>query len=127
MRVAATLLIADRNPHVRDFLKRELEVSGYRTRQAKDGRDLIRQIFSSEDVDLLILDPDLPDIEERFLLTKLRDRIPPMTIVIHELNDRSDSDYPEGFRPAARVEKRGSSVECLKQVVRELLVSTRGL
>ena len=113
-----TIVIADRNPHVRGFLQREMSREGYRIRLAENARDLLQWAFNHEPVDLIILDPDLPDAVDTHLLDALQDRMPPVPVVIH-------SHYANAL-PVARpmfipVEKGGSSVERLKQIAENLL------
>ena len=111
-----TILIADRNLHVRNLLKREMVAEGYRVRLAENGRDVLKWSYDSSPLDLLILDPDLPDIDESALFARLADRIPTLPMVIHTLL----SDYTTSKRisgTVAFVEKSGSSMENLKQVV----------
>ena len=50
------ILIADRNRHVRDFLRRELHAEGYRIEVARDGREVLNHLQGHEPPDLLILD-----------------------------------------------------------------------
>ena len=110
------ILIADRNLHVRNLLKREMVAEGYGVRLAENGRDVLKWSYDSIPLDLLILDPDLPDIDEFALFVRLADRIPALPMVIHTLL----SDYTTPMRitgTVAFVEKRGSSIERLKQVV----------
>ena len=64
------ILIADRNSHVREFLKREMLAEGYIVQLAENGREVLKWTYSREPIDLLILDPDLPDAEESLLLKK---------------------------------------------------------
>lgn len=56
MRDSFTILIADRNRHVRELLRREFEADGYRVRLARDDRQVLTVINSAEPLDLLILD-----------------------------------------------------------------------
>ncbi len=114
------LLIADRNPHVRDFLKREMAAAGYQVRLAENARQLIKWLFNNELIDLLILDPDLPDTDITSLFRKLRDRIPNLPIVIHTyISDYND--HPDVFQKTLFVEKEGNSIDHLKKVVFEIL------
>jgi len=111
-------VIADRNPHVRGFLQREMSGEGYRVRLAENARDLLQWAFNHEPLDLIILDPDLPDAVDAHLLDALQERIPPVPVVIHT--------HFANALPAARpafipVEKGGSSVERLKQIAQTLL------
>ena len=116
MREGFTILIADRNPHVRELLKREMVAEGYRVRLAENGRDVLKWSYDSGPIDLLILDPDLPDIDESTLFARLADRIPTLPMVIHTLlSDYTTSKSISGT--VAFVEKSGNSMEKLKQVV----------
>lgn len=115
-----TILIADRNPHVRDFLRREMMAEGYRVRLVKSGREVLKWAYHQEPIDLLILDPDLPDSSEVPILEKIEDRIPILPVVVHGFasdhgNNRALSDT------VVFVEKRGNSIEGLKQAVSKLL------
>ena len=115
-----TILIADRNPNVRELLKREMTAEGYRVLQAKDRREVLKQAFSRTPLDLLIFDLDLPDAGELEIFEKLSDRIPQLPVVLHSF--RTDRDkFPEADRATVFVEKRGNSVERLKEVVAEIL------
>jgi DNA-binding NtrC family response regulator len=113
-----TIVIADRNPHVRGFLQREMSREGYRIRLAENAQDLLQWAFNHEPVDLIILDPDLPDAVDTHLLDALQDRMPPVPVVI-------PSHYANALpvaRPTFNPEKKGgSSVERLKQIAENLL------
>jgi DNA-binding NtrC family response regulator len=114
------ILIADRNPHVREFLKREMTAEGYQVQLAENGRQLTKWVFNKEPFDLLIVDPDLPDTDMPLFFSKLKSRIPFLPIVVHAfLSDYTD--YADIFEKLPFVEKRGSSVEHLKKVVFEIL------
>ena len=114
------ILIADNNPRVRGFLKRELACSHYRILMAKNSNEVIKKVFSQEHLDLLILDPDLTGAEESALLKKLKNRIPALPIVFHTLLS-GYSLYLDSFNLATYVEKKGNSIELLKQVVFDIL------
>jgi DNA-binding NtrC family response regulator len=114
------ILVADRNQHVREFLKRELMAEGYRVRLAKNVQEVLKKVYQSETLDLLILDPDLPGTDKLALLKKLQNRIPALPVVVHTyLADYTD--YTNELSKLAFVEKSGSSVESLKKMVREIL------
>jgi DNA-binding NtrC family response regulator len=114
------ILVADRNQHVREFLKRELMAEGYRVRLAKNVQEVLKKVYHTETLDLLILDPDLPGTDKLALLKKLQNRIPALPVVVHTyLADYND--YTNELRKLAFVEKSGSSVESLKKMVHEIL------
>ncbi len=112
-----TILIVDRNSNVREYLIRELGCEGYHIHQAENCRELFQRISAKPKIDIIIIDPDLPDVEEKLLLRKLKSTQPRIPIVIHTFI----ADYlnPGGrLFEAVSVEKDGNSVERLKQVVK---------
>ncbi len=114
------ILIADRNPNVRKLLKRELENEGYIIRMSKNAWEVLYWAYHHEFADILILDPELPDFEELSVMQKLKDRIPPLPIVIHALQ----ADYSEDFHDSNLLfflEKSGNSIEYMKQVIADIL------
>jgi DNA-binding NtrC family response regulator len=114
------ILVADRNQHVREFLKREFIAEGYGVRLAKNVQEVLKQVYHTETLDLLILDPDLPGTDKLALLKKLQNRIPALPVVVHTyLADYTD--YTNELSKLAFVEKSGSSVESLKKMVHEIL------
>jgi DNA-binding NtrC family response regulator len=115
-----TILVADRNSHVREFIKRELTEDGFRVLQAEKGKDVIRMVYQCFSLDLVIIDPDLSDMEETVLLKKIGDRFPPVPVVIHAF-DSEETNYFLYLKQAAFVEKGGQSIEALKKVAIEIL------
>ncbi len=86
MNKPVTLLIADRNPHVREFLKREMLAEGYHIRLVKSSQELIDHIRGSDTLpDMVILDPDLPDANDLSLVYQIHLHAPDLPIVIHTL------------------------------------------
>ncbi|MFO8083251.1 MAG: response regulator [Desulfobacterales bacterium] len=120
MKKEYTILIADRNSHVREFLKREMAKEGFRVLQAEKARDVIKMVYQCYPLDLVLLDPDLTDMEKSVLLKKIACRIPPLPVIVHAF-DSEDTDYFLYLKQAAFVEKGGQSIEKLKQVVLEIL------
>lgn len=119
------ILIADRNSNVRDFLKREMTAAGYTVELAENGREVLKRAYHRDPIDLLILDPDLPDAEESLLLKKLRLKTPYLPVVLHTFF----SDYittSKIFDPTVFVEKGGNSIEQLKKVIAGILNKTTG-
>ena len=114
------LLIVDRNPHIRNFLKREFQSEGYNIQLAKNGRELMGLIYSSAPIDLVIIDPDIPDVSHLNLFKSLEDRKPLLPFVIHSdpFHDFESTSY---ISKAVFVPKQGSSSEALKDVVWNLL------
>lgn len=121
MNMDFTILIADRNRNVRKFLQREMTSEGYQVRLAENAREVIKWTFHHDPLDLIILDPDLPDSDESSVLYDILDRIPVLPVILHTYlsEDKIDS---KGMNNVIFVEKRGVSVERLKQVVYETLL-----
>lgn len=115
-----TILVADRNRHVREFLRRELTSEGYRIRMVSSSQDVLQCAYDNKPLDLLILDPDLPDADDVSLMEKLNDRIPSLPVIVHSLDSKYDK-HSGLLEVSAFVEKTGNSVERLKNVVAEVL------
>ena len=121
MKQAFTILIADRNPNVRELLKRELVAEGYRVSLARSGREVLNFMDDASSLpDLVIMDPDLPDMEEFSLLEVMRQRRPELPVVIHTFLAEY-INHPIVLSSAAVVEKDGRHVDRLKDVVDEVL------
>jgi len=120
MGTANKILIADRNPRIREFLRRELAASGHRVRSVNSAGDLLKAIYSDNRIDLLILDPDFPYMDVVELARKIIDRIPQIPVVLHCIRGTGDLS---GFDEAntVHIEKNGHSIEVLKEAIRRLL------
>ena len=111
------ILIADRNRHVREFLRRELLTEGYRVEAARDGREVLQMLNGENPPDLLILDLELPYVTELKVLELLQERLPSLPVVIHSFLPEAESHFPEA---ATFLEKR-EDTDLLKEVVAHLL------
>ena len=120
MRDTFTIMIADRNRNVREFLRREFEAEGYRVRLARDGREVLRMTRVGAVSDLLILDLDMPYADGVRILVQLQDKEPSIPIVIHttSLEYEGHSAVREA---AAFMEKTGNNISQLKELVEETL------
>jgi len=97
-----------------------MTAAGYRVVLADKGRDVVRRLYQQDLIDLLILDPDLPDVEESDMLTKIRNRVPVLPLVVHTYVTDYEN-HPDLITAVAFVEKGGSSIENLRQVVADIL------
>lgn len=113
------LLIADRNAHIREFLKREMTLEGYTVYLADNGDAVMKRIHAGEGIDLLIIDPEIPRCEELSLMKRLGSLIPPLPIILHISPASVDwlHDLPSD---TAVVEKGGNSIELLKRAVKKV-------
>ena len=113
------ILIADRNRHVRDFLRRELSTEGYEVEVARDGREVLNRINGEAPPHLLILDLEIPYLDEPEVWTRLKDRQPHLPVVIHTFLP----EYPINLTlPIAEafLEKKGDT-DLLKTVVAQVI------
>lgn len=118
-----TILVADRNRRIRQFLMRELAAEGYRVLLAEDRNDLLRIIRRDDTLDLLILDDELLVPEESRILEQLANRIPRLPLILHSYS--KECVEPSLAREAAAlVEKKGNIGE-LKNTVDRVLHSER--
>jgi DNA-binding NtrC family response regulator len=123
MKKGFTILIADRNSHVRMFLMRELMAEGHRVKLAASGDNVLKIVFGEDDVDLLVLDPDLPGVDAAAIIKDLTDRIPPLPMVLHTHRRLEETNFLPDGRWCAVIEKAGDSVEHIKAAVERLLSS----
>jgi len=97
-----------------------MTLEGYRVQLAKTGLEVINYTLEQDFFDLLILDPDLPDIDKSFLLKKLGERIPPLPVVVHSFLSEN-GEQQDILTTVTFVEKKGSSIDHLKEIVAEIL------
>jgi len=110
------ILIVDRNPHVRGYLKREMLTAGYRVKLAGSCREVIETINGPQHIDGMIVDPDLPGTETEALMGTLRLHTRDIPVIIHSLMHKTVNGF--FFRPGEiLVQKDGASAEHLKQAL----------
>ena len=114
-----TILIADRNRHVRNFLRRELLEEGYKVEVATDGRDILRKMNVDGLPDLLVLDLEIPHAGGLTILKRLMHQFPHLPVIIHTF-PTEDANSPVVRSAAAYVEKVGNP-DRLKQMIQRVL------
>ena len=114
-----TLLIADRNRNIREFLQRELVTDGFRVLLACDGRKVVK-IIEKEAPDLLIVDLDIPYADELRVFERLQDANQSIPLLVHTL---PSGDTTNSFlqRAAGFVEKDGNNITNLKDTITQVL------
>ncbi len=110
-----TILIADRNRRIRQFLMREFAAEGYRVLLAEDSNDLLRSIRQDDTLDLLILDDEMLGPEKSRIAEQLGNRVPRLPLIVHSFStERVEESL--ALEAAALVEKKGNVGE-LKNAV----------
>lgn len=111
------ILVADRNRHVRDLLRRELEAEGYAVETARDGREVRLKINPDSRPDLVILDLEIPYLEDLIELEQFRKGEPSLPLIIFSFLPEDDRPVPKA---AAFLEKK-EDVQRLKELVAEVI------
>src|SRR5208337_5636126 len=120
MKKIFTILVADGNRNVRDFLRRELSAEGYEVAVAGDGGQILAEIERENGVDLLVFDLEMPDADSSKIFEKIQKRRPPLPVVIHTfLTEESERDFSLN-RGEIDIEKSGN-IEHLKTAIADML------
>ena len=64
-------------------MKRELEQDGHTIYLAKNKKEAQVYIYGDNRLDIVILDPELPDCYGHPLLGQIQARVPPIKVIIH--------------------------------------------
>jgi DNA-binding NtrC family response regulator len=118
-----TLLIADKNRNVRDFLRREFAADGYTVHVANDCNELMQFVGSEHPPDLLIFDLEMPYAGGPETLAQVQSSQPHLPVVVHSFLTDHTADRAV-LKAAAVLEKKGTNVDSLKQVVMDVLKDT---
>jgi DNA-binding response OmpR family regulator len=114
-----TLLIADNNIHVRNFLARELNDPDYDILQAANHMQLFSRIYGKQTPDLIVFDLDIPYINCLDVLRQIQDITPPIPVIVYtyllEYKDHPLVKQAQGF-----VEKSGDII-ALREKIAEVL------
>lgn len=119
-----TILVADRNRRIRQFLMREFAAEGYRVLLAEDNNDLLRIIRQDDTLDLLILDDEMIVQDESRIVEHLENRVPPLRLIVHSFSTECVEESL-AREAAALVEKKGNIGELKNAVDRVLQASIR--
>jgi signal transduction histidine kinase/CheY-like chemotaxis protein len=117
---AASILVIDDDPDVRAFIAESLEESGYRVRQAADGRQGLAQA-SAERPDLAVIDFIMPGMSGAEVARQLLDRWPKQPILF--VSGYSETDAIRGIAPEAQLLAKPFRADALAQAVRKALAS----
>ncbi|MBW1710509.1 MAG: response regulator [Deltaproteobacteria bacterium] len=120
MKKEFNILLSDRNKHIRDYLRRELAAEGYQVYGAKNGQEILKLILADAPIDILILDPELPYVNNLRILERLQLRKPSLPVIVHAF-DVEEVNYLSPNFAVAIIEKKGNNIDRIKSVVAEML------
>lgn len=112
-----TIVISDRNPNVREFLRREFTGKGFVVLPARDGWELFRLFRQDTTVHLLVLDPEIPSRYGAGLLERISREMPKLPVILHALNGWEAGKDGTG-RVEAVVEKQPDTAELVSTAVK---------
>jgi CheY-like chemotaxis protein len=118
------ILIADRNPNVRDYLRRELGAEGYPVEEARDAREVLNRMQGEASPDVLILDLDLPYISETDLISRIKALKPSLPVVVYSYLAEYGSHPAIGIAEAV-LEKKGDPEPLKKEIARIALKANK--
>ncbi len=116
-----TILIAEDNDSVRDFLSETLKMLGYKVFVAKNGKEAIEIFKSKKNIDLLITDIVMPEMRGDELVKTLKDKFPEIKVIFisgyidKELVDNIEIDKEVNFI------QEPFSIEDISELIRKVL------
>ena len=117
------ILVADRNPRIRNFLQRELKSEGHCVYTAESVDQLKQWFYRPSRLDALVIDPDMPGLDSKTHLSDLLSMRPGLAVIFHCLIKDGFSVRAPG-RVLAFIEKSGQSIDLLKQQLRTILAES---
>lgn len=115
-----TILIAEKNRHIRAFLRREIRSEGYAIQSVGTEQEMFYALNADFPPDLLVFSIDFPIVSIGLgILEKLESRVPRIPIVVHILFDEF-RDHKAIMEADAFVRKRGNPDD-LKKAIADVL------
>ena len=119
MKKKLKVVVSDRNPNVRELLKREMIKEGHRVLIARNARELQNLVCQHKNVNILILDPNLAYLNEVNIYEKINSRTSPILLIIHSFPYNNNRNaFPNN---TLYVEKGENSIEQIKMEINKSL------
>ncbi len=113
------ILIAELNPRMRDFLRREFSRRNFIVEGAGSGDELFATLDSGPQVHVVVLAANTPDSSGKGLLQKMVSNYSNIPVILHTYLDDLPDD-PALEKVAAMVEKRGNPEDLTRMVTNVL-------
>lgn len=114
------ILVADKNPHVRRLISRELMDAGFQARPASSCREVIQLSGPGRWADLLVIDPELPDCRPGELLDHIATVRPEMAVIVHAFGEPPAEAGAASPGTRRYIEKAGNSIPRLLKLIQAL-------
>ena len=119
METIFTILVADRNRRVRQFVGRELASRGYHVLLAENNSELASRVSRDDTLDLLIVDEETLKPDTFRILERLGNRVPPLPFILHSYSiECVESSLLES---AARFVEKSGDIKALNEAVEQVL------
>ena len=115
-----TILVADKNKNVREFLHRELAAEGYEVVVARDGAQILAEIDREDRLDLLVFDLEMRDADSSKIFEKTQNRCPPLPVIIHTFLTEESETGSSVNKGKIYIEKSGN-IDYLKAAIADML------
>jgi len=79
--MSAAVLVVDDDPGMRQAVADSLDVAGFLTAQARNGRDALR-VIDEQPIGLIVTDVQMPDLDGQALLERIRARAPELPVLL---------------------------------------------
>lgn len=100
LRETFNILIGDRNPNVRELLRKTLAAEGYRVWVGKDGTEVLMILDANVPPDLLIMDMDMQRVNRLRISEWFKDHDSSMPVLLHDADPffENSCDDVAGFK-----------------------------
>ncbi|MBU3914316.1 response regulator [bacterium] len=112
------ILLVDKNRHVGSLIKRELDKDHHEVILAENAKNLMLILNTSKQFDLLIIDPDLPDMESGELFKSISQQIHGIPVIFHDYYGDFSQECGS-LNVLAYVEKKGNSIDNIRSTIQQ--------
>lgn len=114
-----SILVAERNPHMRGFLCRELARWNLLVREAKNSDEVMSNLSSSTPPDLVVLAINTINTGSMGILERITTQYPDIPVVLHAFSEDM-LEIPALERVQAMVQKNGNPKELTATIMKVL-------
>lgn len=113
-----TILITDKNPHIRELISRELETPEFKTYIIGSPEQILDKIYNPHKISLIVLDPDIVNENFTLFFNRLLKSFYNTNIVIHAYAEWKD--FFQNYTQINFIEKNGTSISSVKKIITTL-------